>query len=153
MSSTSGVSVAPECITTFNELKLGKGSVKFIIYKLSDNYKEVVVEETSQDPDWEVFRKKLISAKAMHKGKEGSGPRYAVYDFNYELSGGEGKRSKVTFIAWTPDDALMIPKFTYTSSKDALKRALTGIAVDIQANGEDQIEYDEVLNKVSRGAK
>jgi len=86
------VSVAPECISTFNELKLGKGSIKFIIYKLSDNYKEVVVEETSQEPDWEVFREKLISAKAIHKGKEGSGPRYAVYDFDYELPGGEGKR-------------------------------------------------------------
>lgn len=84
--------MAPDCISTFNELKLGKGSIKFIIYKLSDDYKQVVVEETSQDPDWEVFREKLVSAKAMHRGKEGSGPRYAVYDFDYELPGGEGKR-------------------------------------------------------------
>lgn len=85
-------SVAPECISTFNELKLRKSSIKFIIYKLSDDYKQVVVEETSQEPDWEVFRNKLLSAKALHKGKEGKGPRYAVYDFEYELSAGEGTR-------------------------------------------------------------
>ncbi len=88
------VSIAPECVKTFDELKLGKGkdSLKFIIYKLSDDYKQVVVEETSQDPDWEVFREKLLSAKTMNKGKEGKGPRYAVYDLEYEAAAGEGRR-------------------------------------------------------------
>ena len=33
-----------------------------------------------------------MNAKAGHKGKEGKGPRYAVYDFQYELEGGEGTR-------------------------------------------------------------
>ena len=57
-----------------------------------------MVEESSQDPDWEVFRNKLLSAKVMHKGKEGSGPRYAVYDLEYELAAGEGKRSESVFL-------------------------------------------------------
>ena len=39
----------------------------------------------------------------------------------------------------------------YASSKDALKRALNGIAVELQANDTDDIEYDSVLNKVSKG--
>lgn len=88
------VSVSPECISKFNELKLGK-SVKYIIYKLSDDYKEIVVEDSSSDPDWETFQSKLMNAKAGHKGKEGKGPRYAVYDFQYELEGGEGTRYAV----------------------------------------------------------
>ena len=37
-----------------------------------------------------------MNAKAGHKGKEGKGPRYAVYDFQYELDGGEGTRYVVT---------------------------------------------------------
>lgn len=40
----------------------------------------------------------------------------------------------------------------YASSKDALKRALSGIAVEIQANDDDDIEYDSILGKVSKGA-
>ena len=52
-----------------------------------------MVEETSQEKDWEVFRNKLLSAKVTHKGREGGGPRYAVYDFEYELAPGEGMRS------------------------------------------------------------
>jgi cofilin len=39
----------------------------------------------------------------------------------------------------------------YASSKEALKRALTGIAVEIQANDQDDIEYDSVLKVVSKG--
>lgn len=39
----------------------------------------------------------------------------------------------------------------YASSKDALKRALSGIAVEIQANDGDDIEYEGVLAKVSKG--
>ena len=85
------VSISPECITKFNELKLGK-TLKYVIYKLSDDYKEIVVEDSSTDSDWEKFQNNLLGAKSGHKGKEGKGPRYAVYDFQYELEGGEGTR-------------------------------------------------------------
>jgi|SRR5690242_3392914 len=99
------VSVAPECISAFNELKLGKDT-KWIIYKISDDWKEIVVEETSKEADWSVFREKLLNAKSKdRKGKEGIGGRYAVFDVEYELENGEGTRSKITFISWTPDDA------------------------------------------------
>lgn len=149
--SQSGVTISPECISKFNELKLNK-KIKFIIYKLSDDYKEVVVEEASEDGDWEVFREKLVTAQSKSKtGKVGKGPRYAVYDFNYELASGEGSRSKITFIAWSPDDAGIQPKMVYASSKDGLKRALNGLATEFQANDEDDIEYQSVLNKVSKG--
>jgi len=149
--SQSGASVHPDCITKFNELKLNK-KIKYIIYKLDDSYKEIVVEEASEDGDWDAFREKLISAQSKNKaGKAGKGPRYAVYDFNYDLASGEGSRSKITFIAWSPDDAGIQPKMVYASSKDALKRALNGIATEFQANDEDDIEYQSVLAKVSKG--
>jgi len=149
--SQSGAQVSAECITKFNELKLNK-KIKFIIYKLDDNYKEIVVDEASENGDWEVFREKLITAQSKSKtGKVGKGPRYAVYDFNYDLASGEGSRSKITFIAWSPDDAGIQPKMIYASSKDALKRALNGIATEFQANDEDDIEYQSVLAKVSKG--
>jgi len=149
--SQSGVSIAPGCITAFTDLKLNK-KIKYIIYKLSDDYKEIVVEDASEDGDWDSFREKLVAAQSKSKtGKVGKGPRYAVYDFNYDLASGEGTRSKITFIAWSPDDAGIQPKMIYASSKDALKRALNGIATEFQANDEDDIEYQSVLAKVSKG--
>lgn len=148
---SSGVSVAPDCITKFNELKLGK-SLKWIIYRISDNWKEIVVEDSSTEPDYEKFREKLVNAKSKGKdGKEGVGPRYAVYDAEYDAAGGEGKRSKITFIAWSPDNASLMPKMMYSSSKDALKKSLNGLAAEIQANDQDDIEYDSVIARVSKG--
>lgn len=86
------MTVSPDCVSKYNELKLGK-SIKYIIFKLSDDYKEIVVEETSTNDNWEDFQEKLLNAKSSHKGKEGKGPRYAVYDFQFELEAGEGTRS------------------------------------------------------------
>ncbi|KAK1639825.1 cofilin/tropomyosin-type actin-binding protein, partial [Colletotrichum phormii] len=138
--------VSQECITAYNELKLSK-KYKYIIYKLSDDNKEIVVEEASADKDYDNFREKLINAQTKSK----SGPRYAVYDFEYSLASGEGERNKITFLAWSPDDAGVMAKMVYASSKEALKRSLTGIATELQANDADDIEYDSILKTVSKG--
>lgn len=42
-------------------------------------------------------------------------------------------------------------KMVYASSKDALKRSLNGVATELQANDQDDIEYDTVLKTVSKG--
>jgi hypothetical protein len=41
----------------------------------------------------------------------------------------------------------------YASSKDALKRSLNGIGAEIQANDNDDIEFDTVAGKVSKNAR
>lgn len=53
-------------MTKFNELKLNK-KIKFILYKLSDDFKEIVVEEASENGDWDHFREKLVNAKSKSK--------------------------------------------------------------------------------------
>jgi len=149
--SQSGVTVSQECITAYNDLKLAK-KYKYIVFKISDDNRQIVVEEASADKDWEAFREKLINA--THKSKSGAvgkGPRYAIYDFEYSLASGEGSRNKITFIAWSPDDAGVMAKMTYASSKEALKRSLNGLATELQANDQDDIEYDTVLKVVSKG--
>ncbi|KAI1637433.1 cofilin/tropomyosin-type actin-binding protein [Biscogniauxia mediterranea] len=117
--SQSGATVSQDCITAFNDLKLAK-KYKFIIFKLSDDNREIVVEEASGDKDWEVFREKLVNATTKSRGGSvGKGPRYAVYDFEYNLASGEGSRNKITFIAWSPDDAgvmVSIPRRNPVSS-------------------------------------
>lgn len=135
------VAVADESLTAFNELKLGKKS-KFIIYTLNDKKTEIVVKETSSDPDYNKFLESLPEDDC----------RYAVYDFEYELSGGEGKRSKLVFYTWSPDTAPVRSKMVYASSKDALRRALNGISADIQGTDFSEVAFDTVLEKVSRGA-
>ncbi|RXG48599.1 hypothetical protein VDGE_08897 [Verticillium dahliae] len=140
-----------ECIEAYNDLKLNK-KYKYIVFKLSDDNKQIVIEEASENKDWETFRERLINATSKSKtGAVGKGPRYAVYDFQYSLASGEGERNKIAFIAWSPDDAGIMAKMIYASSKEALKRSLTGLATELQANDPDDIEYDSIIKTVSKG--
>lgn len=41
----------------------------------------------------------------------------------------------------------------YSSSKDSLKRALNGIAAEIQANDDEDIEQAEVTQRVAKGGR
>ncbi|RBQ83742.1 hypothetical protein VDGD_08897 [Verticillium dahliae] len=144
-------SVSQECIEAYNDLKLNK-KYKYIVFKLSDDNKQIVIEEASENKDWETFRERLINATSKSKtGAVGKGPRYAVYDFQYSLASGEGERNKIAFIAWSPDDAGIMAKMIYASSKEALKRSLTGLATELQANDPDDIEYDSIIKTVSKG--
>ncbi|RKF74623.1 Cofilin [Golovinomyces cichoracearum] len=51
------------------ELKLNKKH-KFIIYKLSDDFKTIVIDTVDDSEDWEVFREKLINAETKSKTSE-----------------------------------------------------------------------------------
>lgn len=70
--------------------------MKYIIYKISDDQKEIVVDETGAEPDYDTFREKLIGKKEKN-GKDR--PSYAIYDVAFELEGGEGKRSVGAYLA------------------------------------------------------
>ncbi|KAM9889113.1 hypothetical protein OXX79_012380 [Metschnikowia pulcherrima] len=135
------VTVADESLAAFNDLKLGKKS-KFIIFALNAEKTQIVVDKTSSDDDYESFLAELPEDEC----------KYAVYDFEYEIGGGEGKRTKIVFYTWSPDTAPVRSKMVYASSKDALRRALNGIAADIQGTDFSEVAYDSVLERVSRGA-
>lgn len=98
-------------------MKLSK-KYKYIIFKLSDDFKEIVIEEASDDKDWDNFREKLIKSTTKNKsvssdssclsfamkwcanfcqGVVGKGCRYAVYDFEYSLATGDGVRYALFF--------------------------------------------------------
>lgn len=115
------VAVADESLTAFNDLKLGK-KYKFILFGLNDAKTEIVVKETSTDPSYDAFLEKLPENDCL----------YAIYDFEYEINGNEGKRSKIVFFTWSPDTAPVRSKMVYASSKDALRRALNGVSTDVQ---------------------
>lgn len=139
--SRSGVAVADESLTAFNDLKLGK-KYKFVLFGLNDNKTEIIVKDTSSEEEYDAFLEKLPENDCL----------YAVYDFEYEIGGNEGKRSKIVFYTWSPDTAPIRSKMLYASSKDALRRALNGVSTDIQGTDFSEVAYESVLDKVSRGA-
>ncbi|KAI8142034.1 hypothetical protein BJV82DRAFT_157830 [Fennellomyces sp. T-0311] len=137
---SSGVTVNDECLTLYEEFKIRK-KYKYIVFKLSDDLKEVVVEKSAENGTYEEFLSNLPENE----------PRYAVYDFDYEKPG-EGQRSKITFYAWIPDTSKVRQKMLYASSKDAIRKKLVGLAIEIQGTDYSEVDYDTVLEKASRSA-
>ncbi|KAF4979214.1 hypothetical protein FZEAL_4523 [Fusarium zealandicum] len=126
MSAPCGVSIDKECIVALNELISSRGpsKIKFVIFRVADDEKAVMVEETSSEQDYETFRQKLTSA-VDKLGKPA--PRYAVYDVDYDL-GENGK-----------------------STMGDLKKALN-LDASIHADNLDEIEWESVV-KVASGGK
>lgn len=86
------VTVQDDVLSAFNEFRMTGAAKtdkpKFIILKIAENKKEVVLEDMSPEKNYEVFREKLESAR---DDKGNPAPRYAVYNVEYELPG-EGHR-------------------------------------------------------------
>jgi len=135
----SGVTVHPDCLTTFQALKTGR-KYKFVIFTLNGTNTEVIVHKTSDSTDYADFVNELPDGQC----------RWAVYDFEFEKEGA-GKRNKICFVSWSPDDAKVKDKMVYASSKDALRRALVGLAVEIQGTDHSEVAYESVLEKANRG--
>ncbi|KAK7048590.1 actin depolymerizing factor [Favolaschia claudopus] len=142
---SSGVAVNPDCITQYSTLKLGK-KLKYIIYSLNKDNTEIVVEKTSESHNYDDFLQDLPETEC----------RWAVYDLEFEKEEGGGKRNKLVFFSWAPDNAKIKAKMVAASSKDALRRALVGIATEIQGNEFSEVALKSsslsVLEKASRGA-
>ncbi|KAJ5635935.1 cofilin [Penicillium longicatenatum] len=147
MSLASGVSIADDCITAFNDFRMSHGKTKYIIFKISDDKKTVVIDSIGKEQDYEVFRTALENCK-NDAGKPM--PRYAVYDVEYDLGSGEGKRSKIIFISWVPSETPTLWSMIYASTRENLKNALN-IASSIHADDKGDIEWKTVLSEASGG--
>ncbi|KAJ5246722.1 cofilin [Penicillium chermesinum] len=128
MSLASGVTVTDECINKFNEFRLSHGKIKYIIFKISDDKKTVVVDDFGAESDYEVF----------------------LYDVEYDLGGGEGKRSKIIFISWVPTNVPTLWSMIYASTRENLRNALN-VANSIHADDKSEIEWKAVLKEASGG--
>ncbi|GAA5810321.1 hypothetical protein MFLAVUS_003742 [Mucor flavus] len=137
---SSGVAVNSECLELYQDLKLRK-KYKYIIFKLSPDNKEIVVEKSATEAEYNDFLSQLPDDE----------PRYAVFDFEFEKAG-DGKRNKITFYSWIPDTSKVRQKMLYASSKDALRRQLVGIAIEVQGTDSSEVDYDAVLEKANRSA-
>ena len=152
----SGVGVADDCVSQFNDLKL-KHSLKYIVYSMNDKNTEInVLKTANKDATYDDFCKEFPVDKC----------RYGVCDCEYTDPKTGGQRNKIAFFVWCaptnspsqrrgasprgawprgrtvldmnlrhgrcPDNAKVKDKMLYASSKDELKKRLVGIAVEMQ---------------------
>ncbi|KAL1777941.1 cofilin-1 [Sigmodon hispidus] len=146
----SGVAVSDGVIKVFNEMKVHKFSTPEEVKKrkkaVSEDKKNIILEEGKEilvgdvgqtvDDPYTTFVKMLPDKDC----------RYALYDATYETK--ESKKEDLVFIFWAPESAPLKSKMIYASSKDAIKKKLTGIKHELQANC-----YEEVKDRCTQAEK
>jgi cofilin len=133
---SSGVQCAPECVKEFEEMKI-RSAYQYIVFQITDDKKSIVIEEKGEKgASFEDFTSKLPDG----------GCRYAVLDVEINTKSG-ATTNKLIFIAWSDDNASVKPKMLYASSKDALKKALTGINEEYQATDRGDLDLAEIKKK------
>jgi len=134
---SSGVGVADDCLSVFQDLKLKK-KYRYIIYKLSDNNSTIVIEKTVEQAEYDDFVADLPPNDC----------RYAIFDFTFEKGDGEGTRHKICFYVWAPETSKVKQKMLYAASKDALRKKLVGVSTEIQATDLSEVAHEVVLEKL-----
>lgn len=140
---SSGVGVNPDCIKAFTDIKLGH-KYRYVIYAISADLKEICVKSAAPPTaSYDEFVQELLEAASEKQC------RYGVYDAEYTLGSGQ-QRSKLVFVVWNPDTSPIKQKMIYSSSKDALKKAINFVAKDFQANDQEDLAWSNLLESVMR---
>ncbi|KAL8144209.1 hypothetical protein V2J09_017241 [Rumex salicifolius] len=133
----SGMAVHDECKLKFMELKT-KRSYRYIVYKIEEVQKQVIVETVGEPAQtYEEFTACLPENEC----------RYAVFDFDF-MTEENVPKSRIFFIAWSPDTSRVRSKMIYASSKDRFKRELDGIQVELQATDPSEMGLDVFNSRV-----
>ena len=132
-----GIAVNDECISLFNDFKLqkGDGALRYITFKIEGDSEIVIDEKGAREKTYDDFSACVQAA---------DGPRYGVVDVEFQTADGRDN-SKIVFISWVPDTAKIKQKMVYSGSKDALKRVLLGIMVEMNATDASELDFDSCL--------
>ena len=140
--------------SVFDDMKVHNSSTpeevkkrkKAVLFCLSEDKKNIILEEGKEilvgdvgqtvDDPYATFVKMLPDKDC----------RYALYDATYETK--ESKKEDLVFIFRAPECAPLKSKVIYASSKDAIKKKLTGIKRELQANC-----YEEVKDQCTLAEK
>jgi len=140
----SGVTVSDACKTTYEEIKKNK-KFRYVVFFIKDE-KEIDVEHVgNRDAAYDAFLE--------HLQEGGSGEcRYGLFDFEYthqcQGTSEASKKQKLFLMLWCPDTAKVKKKMLYSSSFDALKKALVGVQKYIQATDASEAAMEAVEEKL-----
>eukprot|EP01057_Protomagalhaensia_wolfi_P001032 Protomagalhaensia_wolfi_Nauph_80__1031@NODE_1599_length_1449_cov_966_407092_g1161_i1_p2_GENE_NODE_1599_length_1449_cov_966_407092_g1161_i1NODE_1599_length_1449_cov_966_407092_g1161_i1_p2_ORF_typecomplete_len125_score22_46Cofilin_ADF/PF00241_20/4_7e27Neuralized/PF07177_12/0_054Pox_L3_FP4/PF03339_14/0_088_NODE_1599_length_1449_cov_966_407092_g1161_i18561230 len=119
----SGVGVAPECTTEWNNMKI-KHMYNYITFMIKE-HKEIVIDQKGKS-SYPVFKSKLAADQC----------RYAVV----EVPG----TTKIVFLLWAPDSANVKDKMIYAASRQALIEKLSGHTRAIQASDLSDVDENKI---------
>ena len=137
---STGVVVDDEVSTTFNSFKLQQGEkLRYYIYKIEDKKTIVIESKGDVSKGYDDFCGELPDNDC----------RYGLVDLDFKTDDGR-PTSKLVFITWNPDTASIRNKMLYSGSKEALKTALNGVGIHINATDHSELDLETSILPVCR---
>ncbi|KAG8370787.1 hypothetical protein BUALT_Bualt13G0021800 [Buddleja alternifolia] len=131
-----GMSVADDCKNRFMDLKRKK-MYSYVIFKIDESKNEIVVEKTGGPAEsYGEFAESLPENDC----------RYGVYDFDFVTSE-NCRKSKIFFIAWSPEISRIRAKMLYATCKNSFKTELDGVHYEIQATDSTEMDLDVIRDR------
>jgi len=127
----SGVQVSDECKAVYDKIK-AKKDFRYVVFRINGE-KTIDVEVTGKRES--ATYQEFLEHMQVKESNGDKSCRYGLYDFQYthQCQGTQGGiKEKLFLMLWCPDDAKVKLKMLYSSSFDALKRALVGVGKYIQ---------------------
>eukprot|EP00249_Psilotum_nudum_P011104 c22968_g1_i1 orf=279-692(+) len=132
---SSGIAVHDDCKLKFLELKRKK-TYRYIVFKIDDKAQQIGVEKVGGPTEsYDDFTNSLPENDC----------RYAVYDFDF-VTDDNCQKSKIFFVAWSPDVSRVRTKMLYASSKDRFKHELD-VHYEIQASDASEVEIEKMKER------
>ena len=113
--------------------------MRYYIYKIEDKKTIVIESKGERSKTYEDFCNELPDNDC----------RYGLVDLDFKTDDGR-PTSKLVFITWNPDTANIRNKMLYSGSKEALKTALNGVGIHINATDHSELDLETSILPVCR---
>ena len=136
-----GVVCDDEVASTFQGFKLQSPgfSLRYYIYQIIDK-KTIKIEKSGErSKTYEDFCADLPDDTC----------RYGLIDLEFKSTDGR-PTSKLVLLTWNPDTASIRDKMLYSGSKEAIKTALTGVGIHINATDRAELDLETSIMPVVR---
>mmetsp|Transcript_21448 Transcript_21448/g.66163 ORF Transcript_21448/g.66163 Transcript_21448/m.66163 type:complete len:138 (-) Transcript_21448:1043-1456(-) len=130
---STGITVSDAVISKFDDFKLKRMKGVGYITMIIDGDEVVLENEFPKTLSMADFQKELTDL-----------PKYVVVDFDYTTTDGR-PADKIILISWIPDSAKIKEKMKYSGTKEAVKSALQGIALNINATDLAECTESELI--------
>lgn len=128
------IAVDDSCVSAFQDLK-AKREINTVIYRFTDAMDALVVAFQGN-----VTHDELLAAVPV------SDPVFVVYDLPFADPDGT-RRNTVVMISWCPARADAAQRAASAAGYSALKDALDGVEVFVEATEHSELEYQELVSR------
>lgn len=128
-----GVIVDDEVTAAFQGFKLQSAGhkLRYYVYKI-ENKKKIVIEKAGErSKTYEDFCEDLPENEC----------RYGLIDLEFKTDDGR-PTSKLVLLTWNPDTGSIRDKMLYSGSKEAIKAALSGVGIHINATDASELDLE-----------